>query len=189
MPESLRTRLERLAFNLFPAYFGTGGRITYVASDWREVHVEVPLSFRTRNYVGTIFGGSMYGAADPIQMIMLIRNLGPGYVVWDRAAAIRFLEPGRDTLRARFVLPEGELEAIRGALGTRRSVDRTYTVRLVDPQGIVCAEVEKTIYVRRAGAAPEGEAARRATPAPPARTRARPAPRRSPRRRPRPPRR
>jgi acyl-coenzyme A thioesterase PaaI-like protein len=179
MPESLRTRLERVAFNLFPAYFGTGGRITFIASDWREVHVEVPLSFRTRNYVGTIFGGSMYGAVDPILMIMLIRNLGPGYVVWDQAAAIRFLRPGRGTLRARFALPEGELDAIREALAARRSVVRVYAVRLVDGDGVACAEVEKTIYVRRAGA-PAAEP----TPAPPDRSGARPAPRR---RRPRPP--
>jgi hypothetical protein len=34
---------------------------------WRsEVRVRVPLGWRTRNYVGTIFGGSMYGAVDPL---------------------------------------------------------------------------------------------------------------------------
>lgn len=149
MPESLRTRLERFLLGLIPAYLGTGGRITYVASDWREVRVEVPRSLRTRNYVGTIFGGSMYGAVDPILMIMLIKTLGPGYVVWDKAAVIRFLRPGRSTLRARFELPASELETIRAALRTRRSVDRHYTVRLVDEDGVACAEVEKTLYVRR----------------------------------------
>lgn len=191
MAESLRTRLERVAFNLFPAYFGTGGRITFIASDWQEVQVEVPLSLRTRNYVGTIFGGSMYGAADPILMLMLIKNLGPAYVVWDKAATIRFLRPGRGTLRARFVLPEGELDAIRHALAARRSVERVYTVRLVDGDGVTCAEVEKTIHVRRADGplppeppAPAGRPARPVTPAPPARRRARPAPRPPPRRRP-----
>lgn len=150
MPESFRTRLTRIAFSFFPAYFGTGGRITFIAADWREVRVEVPLSLRTRNYVGTIFGGSIYGAVDPILMLMLMKNLGPAYVVWDRAATIRFLRPGRSTLRARFELAEAELDAIRKALGTRRSVDRVYTVRLVDEDGVACAEVEKTIYVRRA---------------------------------------
>jgi acyl-coenzyme A thioesterase PaaI-like protein len=187
MPESLRTRLERVAFNLFPAYLGTGGRITFIASDWREVHVEVPLSFRTRNYVGTIFGGSMYGAVDPILMIMLIRNLGPGYVVWDKAAAIRFLRPGRGTLRARFALTDGELDTIREVLATRRKVDRVYAVRLVDGDGVACAEVEKTIHVRRAEALAAEPAAPR--PAPPARSGARPSPRRPRPRRPARPRR
>jgi acyl-coenzyme A thioesterase PaaI-like protein len=151
MPESLRTRLERYAFNLFPAYFGTGGRITYIAQDWREVRVEIPRSIRTLNYVGTIFGGSMYGAVDPILMIMLIKNLGPGYVVWDRAAAIRFRRPGRSTLRATFTVSSEELDRIRAALETERSIDRTYTVELQDADGAVCAIVEKTEYVRRTG--------------------------------------
>jgi acyl-coenzyme A thioesterase PaaI-like protein len=149
MPESLRTRVERRLFNLFPAYLGTGGRITYIASDWREVRVEIPLSLRTRNYVGTIFGGSMYGAVDPIYMLMLIRNLGRGYAVWDKAAAIRFRRPGRSTLRARFVVPGDELAVIRAALAEQRSVDRVYRIELTDGEGTLCAEVEKTIHVRR----------------------------------------
>jgi hypothetical protein len=36
----------------------------------------MPLSWRTRNYVGTIFGGSMNSAVDPIYMVILIRRLG-----------------------------------------------------------------------------------------------------------------
>ncbi len=156
MPESLRTRLERHAFNLFPAYFGTGGRVTYIAEDWREVRVEIPRSLRTRNYVGTIFGGSMYGAVDPFFMLMLMRNLGRGYVVWDKAAAIRFRRPGRSTLRATFTLTAAELAAIRAALETERSVDRTYAVELTDRDGTVCAVVEKTECVRRVEADPAG---------------------------------
>lgn len=85
MPESLRTRLARWWFNWFPAYRGTGGQITYIAADWSEVRLRLPLNRRTRNYVGTIFGGSMYGAVDPIYMVMLIQVLGPAYVVWDKS--------------------------------------------------------------------------------------------------------
>ena len=33
MPESLRSRLLRWTFNLFPAYRGTGARVRYIASD------------------------------------------------------------------------------------------------------------------------------------------------------------
>lgn len=152
MPESLRTRLTRYFFNLVPAYRGSGGRVAYIASDWREVRVRIPLSLRTRNYVGTIYGGSMYGAVDPIYMIMLIHVLGPDYVVWDKAASIRFRRPGRSTLHARFLLDEAELRAIREALATAASVNRVYTVELVDAAGVVHATVEKTLYVRRAEA-------------------------------------
>jgi acyl-coenzyme A thioesterase PaaI-like protein len=149
VPESAATRRMRWGFNFFPAYRGTGGRITYIASDYREVRVRLPLNWRTRNYVGTIFGGSLYGAVDPIYMIMLIKILGPEYVVWDKAATIRFLKPGRSTLNARFVISEDETEAIRALVENSRFVDRVYKVELVDAAGVVHAEVEKTIYIRR----------------------------------------
>jgi len=150
MPESFRTRLLRWKFNLFPAYRGTGARVAYIAGDMREIRVELPLSWRTRNYVGSIFGGSMYGAVDPMYMIMLIHCLGPDYVVWDKAATVRFLKPGRTTLHATFRIDDAELDAIRAALETQRSLDRIYSIELVDAEGTVHAAVEKTIYVRQA---------------------------------------
>ena len=152
MAESWRTRLTRWRFHWFPAYRGTGAWVMYIASDWREVRIKLPLNIQTYNYVGTIFGGSMYAAVDPFYMIMLIRNLGKGYVVWDKAASIRFKKPGRTTLYARFTLDEAELAAIRAALEQARSIDRTYRVELTDAQGVVCAEIEKVIYIRRAAA-------------------------------------
>ncbi|MEP6769176.1 MAG: DUF4442 domain-containing protein [Acidobacteriota bacterium] len=144
-----RGRSRRWVFNFFPAFRGTGGRVTRVSEDFREIDVSVPLNWRTRNYVGTIFGGSLYAAVDPFYMIMLIQTLGPGYVVWDRAAAIRFRRPGRDTLAARFRLPTKETDAIRSILETERFIDRVYTIDLVDAAGTVHATIEKTIYVRR----------------------------------------
>jgi len=137
------------SFYFFACYRGTGARLRYIAADWSEVRLDIPLSWRTRNYVGTIFGGSMYAAVDPIYMIMLIRRLGPEFVVWDKAATILFKKPGRETLHARFAVTDEELAAIRTELDLQRSVDRTYMVELVDGSGTICATVEKLIYVRK----------------------------------------
>ena len=149
MPESWASRRMRWGFNLFPAFRGTGARVTYIAGDFREARVRLPLNWRTRNYVGTIFGGSLYGAVDPMYMILLIKILGPGYTVWDKASTIRFVKPGRGTLYARFRIEEAEIEAIREALDTAPSVDRVYRVELTDAAGVVHAAIEKTIYIRR----------------------------------------
>ena len=113
MPESWNTRVSRWGFNWFPAYRSTGARIEYIAADWREVRVRLPLTWRTRNYVGTMFGGSMYAALDPIYMVMLIKLLGSEYEVWDKAASILFRRPGRCTLRATFRVDPSDLETIR----------------------------------------------------------------------------
>ena len=149
MPESWRSRLRRWGFNLFPAFRGTGAWLTYLADDFREVRLRVPLSWRTRNYVGTIYGGSMYAAVDPIYMIMLMHVLGEEYEVWDKAASIRFLEPAREELHARFVLTDDELDAIRSTLDERTSTDRHYAVELRSAAGTLHARVEKVVYVAR----------------------------------------
>jgi len=151
MPESWASRRMRWGFNFFPAFRGTGARVTYISGDFREVRVKLPLSWRTRNYVGTIFGGSFYGAVDPHYMIMLIKILGPGYVVWDKAATIRFKKPGRCTLYAHFEISEEEIVTIRRLLETESSIDRVYNVDLTDVAGVVHASVEKTVYIRREG--------------------------------------
>lgn len=149
MPESLTSRMYRWGFNLFPAYRGTGGRVLYIASDWREVKIKLPLNWRTRNYVGTIFGGSIYGAIDPFYMLMLMHILGPGYTVWDKAANIRFRRPGKSVLFADFHLSDEEIVEIKNLADGAASIDRVYNVELKDRDGVVHAHIEKTLYISK----------------------------------------
>lgn len=136
-------------FNLFPAYRGTGGRVTYIADDWHEVRIKLPLNWRTRNYVGTIYGGSIYASIDPIYMLMLMKILGPDYIVWDKAAKVRFRKPARETLYAEFLLSDDEIAEIKRLAENERSIDRIYDLELKDKNGVVHAEIEKTLYIAR----------------------------------------
>ena len=147
--ESWPSRMRRWGFNWFPAYRGTGARVEFLSSDWREIRIRLPLNWRTRNYVGTIFGGSLYGAVDPIYMIMLLKLLGPDYVVWDKAATIRFLRPGRGTLRATFRLSEEEIAALRAAVDREGKIEREFTVDLVDAAGEPHASCQKLLSIRK----------------------------------------
>ena len=152
MTESLKTRLLRWGFNLFPAYRRTGARITYIAADLHEVRIKLPLNWKTRNYVGTVFGGSMFGAVDGVHMVMLMKLLGPDYAVWDKGSTIRFKHPGRAALYARVTLDEHELESIRAELVDRSKVDRVFHIDWTDGAGKVHASIEKTIHIRRKNA-------------------------------------
>lgn len=148
MSESWRSRLLRWRLNWFPAYRGTGARIAFISDDFLEVRVRLPLSWRTRNYVGTIFGGSLYGAIDPIYMVMLIRALGPDFVVWDKAASLRFLRPGRSMLHATFRLDADIVAAIAADARAAGRVTRDFEIELVDENGQACFTCTKTIHVR-----------------------------------------
>lgn len=123
----------------------------YVADDWHEVRVKLPLNWRTRNYVGTIYGGSIYGSIDPIYMLMLMRILGPDYVVWDKAANVRFRKPGKGTLFADFLLTPDEIREVIDLAQNSRSIDRIYDVELKDMHGVVHAQIEKTLYISKKG--------------------------------------
>ena len=151
MAESFKSRIFRWGFNFFPAYRGTGGRLVYVADDFKEIHIKLPLNWRTRNYVGTIYGGSMYASIDPIYMLMLIKILGPEFTVWDKAAKIRFRKPGEDTLFADFKLTGEEIAEIKRLAENERSIDRIYNVELKDKGGVVHVQIEKTIYISKKG--------------------------------------
>jgi hypothetical protein len=154
MAAKARGRLRRKAWffrllNLYPPYLGAGVRITRVAPDLSSIAVRMKLSFWNRNYVGTHFGGSLYSMVDPFFMLLLMEALGPGYIVWDKEAVIRFKSPGRGTVRACFEMPPERVAEIRAAADAERKTEPRFTVAVLAESGEVVAEVEKLLYVRR----------------------------------------
>ncbi|MES2284258.1 MAG: DUF4442 domain-containing protein [Bacteroidota bacterium] len=145
--ENFKSIVNRIGFNFFPAYRRTGGRIYFLSADWRDIHISLGLTWKTKNYVGSVFGGSIYGALDPIYMIQLINILGKEYVVWDKAASIKFLKPIKKKVFARFLISDEILSEIRSKVES----DKRYSIDLVtdfqDENGVKYAEVTKTLYI------------------------------------------
>jgi hypothetical protein len=139
----------RLVMNLWPPLLGAGIRVKRLDPGWRAVDVEMKLRWWNKNYVGTHYGGSLYSVVDPFYMLMLIENLGPDYIVWDKAASIRFRRPGRGRVSAQFRLTQEQVDEIKKALESAEKMDRTFTVEVKDDSGTVIAEVEKLLYFRR----------------------------------------
>jgi acyl-coenzyme A thioesterase PaaI-like protein len=136
-------------FNFWGPLLGAGIRMDRVSSNYREIDVSMRLHFWNRNYVGTHYGGSLYSMTDPFYAVMLIENLGPDYIVWDKAANIRFLRPGRGRVFAEFRLTEEMLNDIRQQANNGKSVEPEFAVQVLNEEGLVVADVQKTLYVRR----------------------------------------
>lgn len=145
--ESGKTRIQRLYFNFFPAYRSTGARIKFISSDYKEIHVALRLYWRTRNYVGTVFGGSIFGALDPLYMIQLIKLLGNDYVVWDSKAKVDFKRPVSKTVFARFLIEDNLLDEIRETVGREKKMQLWLPAQFEDKEGKVFAIVDKLLYV------------------------------------------
>lgn len=137
------------AFTQFGPY--TGANIQVRSLDRYTVESSMTLVETNTNYVGTHFGGSLYSMCDPFFMFLLMQNLGDGYIVWDKAANIDFIKPGKGTVTARFYISEEELNALRDELTKVKKLDRIYECEVKDEQGDVVARMKKTLYVRRMG--------------------------------------
>ncbi|HYC36660.1 MAG TPA: DUF4442 domain-containing protein [Usitatibacter sp.] len=139
----------RWLFNLWPVFRGAGIRVREIAPDFRSATVELRMKLLNRNYVGTHFGGSLFAMTDPFFMILMMKNLGPEYVVWDKAGTVRFLKPARGTVTARFEMPPDRVEEARRMTESGAKFEPVFRVDIVDGSGTVVADVEKTLYIRR----------------------------------------
>ena len=137
------------ATRFYPPYLGAGVRVTRADTHLREVEVEMKLSRWNKNYVGTHFGGSLYSMCDPFYMLMIMENLGPGYVVWDKSATIDFLKPGRGRVRARFELNDEQLARIRADVEADGKSYPRFEVMVLDEAGGVVARVGKVLSVKK----------------------------------------
>ena len=139
----------RWMFNLWPPFRGMGAKVMHIAADYSECEVELRMKLLNRNYVGTHFGGAMFAMADPFFMVLMMQRLGSGYIVWDKAGAIRFLKPGRGTLKAHFLVSSEMVEEARSKTAAGEKFEPTYAVELKDGEGAIVARVEKTLHIRK----------------------------------------
>ena len=142
------SRLRRV-FNVWPPFLFAGIRVTDISDDYRYARVELRLHWYNRNYVRTHFGGSLFSMTDPFWMILMLRRLGPDYLVWDQAGEIQFLKPGKGTVVAEFRLDDAVVDEIRGAAAGGEKVLRWFEVDVRNAEGEVVARVRKQLYVRR----------------------------------------
>lgn len=146
---SIRQKILDKLVNFYPPYLGAGIKLTKQSSNYQSCRVEMPLRLYNRNYVGTHFGGSLYSMVDPWYMIMLMKILGKDYIVWDKAATIRFKRPGKGTVHADFEITDADLAEIREHLKSNEKMDKNFFVQIKDKEGYVIAEVDKLIYIKR----------------------------------------
>ena len=140
-------RLRERLIKFYPPLLGAGIRSHRINE--LTIHVEMKLTALNRNIVGVHFGGSLYAMCDPWFMLIMMRALGPDYIVWDKAASIKFVSPGRGTVNAVFQIPQERVNEIRAAADRGEKIEPTYSVDVWGEQGQVIAHVEKLLYVRK----------------------------------------
>ena len=140
-------KLFKIMFNASPMYRRSTGRVTNVTEGFWKVDIKIPFSYKNRNYAGTIFGGSLFSATDPIFMVQLVQIIGRDYIVWDKASLIRFRRPANEAAYATFEFTTEEVEKIKQDVDEKGEVELVKPLEIKSASGKVFCELEKTIYI------------------------------------------
>ncbi|WP_104471824.1 DUF4442 domain-containing protein [Acinetobacter indicus] len=141
--------LVKFLINRYAPYRGADIAVEKMNLANYHIRVKMPLTRKNQNIVGVHFGGSLYAMVDPFYMLLLMHHLGSKYIVWDKAATIHFLAPGRSMVYADIRLNAMEVDTIRELAENYAPVYRNYHLNIFDEAGVRIAEVEKTVYIRR----------------------------------------
>ena len=123
------------------------GKILTVSEDLHHVKVVIRLSYKNKNYVGSMFGGSLFAATDPIYMIQLMQILGKEYVVWDKATEIKFKRPVYQNAFVRFEFSSDEIQYIKQRVEAEKEIDLVKQLVITDSNEKIYTEISKTIYI------------------------------------------
>ena len=145
----INANLLRRGMNLWPPFLGAGITVEHIAKDFRHARVRLRYGLLNRNIVGVHFGGSLFAMTDPFFMMMFSQNLGKGYIIWDQAAKIEFLKPGKGKVHASFEITQGQLDEIVNAAEPGDKVLRDFVVEVKDQEDDVVARITKTLYIRK----------------------------------------
>jgi hypothetical protein len=145
---SWKENIAKKLMGLYPPFLGAGIQVKHLEESGGYL-VSMGLKFYNKNYVGTQFGGSLYSMCDPFYMLILMQKLGREYLVWDKAAAIKFKQPGRGKVSAHFEISQAELDQVIKEVERQGKYEPIFTVDVIDTDGRVVATVEKTLWIKK----------------------------------------
>lgn len=153
---TLRPWQLRLMLNWFPPLLFQRIKVREISADFLHVRLRAKKSIWNRNLNGTIYGGTIYSAADPVFPVMYWQALahrGYSLQTWLMATEGRFVKPGATHLDFDFRLTSADIDSAEEELNRRGKAVRTHSVQAQDLSGNVCAEFELVSYLRllRAG--------------------------------------
>ena len=86
---------------------------------------------------------------DPFYMLMIMKNLGSQYIVWDKSSEIEYVSPGKATVFAEFFVSDSDLDEIKREVENNGKYLKWFDVDIKTADGTLVAIVKKQIYVRK----------------------------------------
>ena len=151
-PRAWSERWFKLALNLYPPFLFGRTRVVRIGRDFRSCTVRVKPSLLTRNLQGSIFGGTIFSAADPFHALLywqVFAHRGLRVQAWLRSARIEYRRPASSDLTFEFELSEEDIVEAQSGLDRDGRFAKTFTTEAIDREGRVCSVIHTEVYLRR----------------------------------------
>lgn len=115
------------------------------------VQVKINKSLLNRNYNNSIFGGTIFSAADPFYPVLFYQLLAiRGYkvIAWTKASHIHFLKPAMTDLFFKINIDDKVISKCEQALRAAGKFVKVFVVDIYDKNGQLCVSVSNEIYIR-----------------------------------------
>ncbi len=135
----------------YPALFFQRIWVIAIAKDFSYAKVRVKQSFLNRNGNGSIFGGSIAAAGDPFFVLLFYQHfVQKGFTLksWLKSLHINFTKPAFSDLILHFEIKEEEWIEAEKSLNLKGKFVQTFTVRALNNEGEICANIEAEVYLR-----------------------------------------
>jgi acyl-coenzyme A thioesterase PaaI-like protein len=141
----------RLMMNYFPPLFFNRISVSSIEDNYRKMTVKVRHSILNKNLQKSIFGGTIFSAADPYHAIMywqIFAHKGYKTEAWLKSAQIDYIKPSTSNLTLVFELSEKDVEEAEADLNREARFQKWHQVEAIDTKGEVCAVIRTLVYLR-----------------------------------------
>lgn len=146
--------------NLFPPLLFNRIHVLKVEKGYHQVWVRINKSVLNRNLNGTIFGGTIFSAADPFYALMfwqIFARKGIKVQTWLKSAHIDYKKPGATSLYLHFQLSPQDLIDAEKSLEEVGKFVRPYIIEIKNKEGEICAIASTEVYIRKISTAGQKE--------------------------------
>ncbi len=133
---------------LYPPFLFMGLRIESVSKDYRKLVASVPTRWYGLNLHGSMFGGNMCSAADPLPALMCAR-IFTGVDVWTKACAVEFNKPARGRIAMKIEITDADIAEIQKQLDEKGKAKHCFEFDFWDRGGISIAKIKNTVYLKK----------------------------------------
>jgi hypothetical protein len=144
-------RSSKWGMRIYPPLFFQRIWVVKIDKGFAGVTVNINKSIFNRNYNNSIFGGTIFSAADPFYPLLfhqLFTHKGYNVIAWSRSSEIQFLKPGLTKLQFKIRISDDDIAEAEHLLNTVGKYIKAHPIEIYNSSGEICVTVMNEVYLR-----------------------------------------